>query len=248
MFNIVFNGKNLPDFVRVKAVSTTALPYVSHNILTLSGGSIIDGGTQTGSKIISVDFVIDTSKSTVGTSVFQLTRELGLWLKGNRYALSELYISEAEGTYYLAKVNNSVDVQDAMFIGEGTIEFIVPSGYGYTKRDIVATVSGSTLTTDYTGTIASYPIIEWTPTIDYSGNVTFRYDETGSVFSMTGLFKAGKKVVIDCAKKNVKIDGVVNMKVVQLSSKWFTFRETSTCTLVANVSGTFACTTRELLN
>ena len=220
-FYINFNGMDIPEFVRVKAVNTTALPEIKTNYKSVAGGfGVIDTGTTIGGKIIEIEFIIVLP---AGMSLLRAERELGYWLMGNDFKLSPLVISDECELEYMAKVNGNVPVSDLMVAGEGTIEFFVPRGFA-TNRFIKHGAVDSNLKeamVDYYGTADSFPIFYFTPSRDYTKeSLRITHVNKGESIILTGNFKEGEKITIDCNKKLVKVGDNLSLDLIDLNSKW----------------------------
>ncbi|MDZ5038617.1 hypothetical protein GNF66_16010, partial [Clostridium perfringens] len=115
----------MPSYVKVRAVHYSALPELENNFKQKTSGiGLIDTGTQILGKKIKVDFSIVRDNR----SLLQLTQDFAKWLMGNNFNLSPLEITDGETYTFQAKVNNGVEISDAFMVGEGSIEFMVPTG------------------------------------------------------------------------------------------------------------------------
>jgi predicted phage tail component-like protein len=241
-FKVTFNSLDIPSFVKVRAVDFTALPEINNKFIQVGGGiGMLEAGTNTGGKIIKLSVVIvpDYNKS-----LQEMARTLAGWLSQNKFKTCTLVISDDSNMTYKAKVNNNVDINDLLYVGEGDIEFIVPSGMGYgaTLTDsIYTTATSSSQDIIRFGTAPAYPVITWTPRLDYTNAVLeFNCTQTGVYLTLTGNFNIGEEIVIDCKNKVVKRVGVVEMKLLNYASDWLTFPNAGTYTLNCNRSGTVA--------
>ncbi|HBI7084843.1 TPA: phage tail family protein [Clostridium perfringens] len=236
-FMVTFNGVDMPDCLKVKAVNTSILPEVKTSYKDVAGGfGVIDTGTTIGGKTISLDVVIVPP---AGKSLLEMQREVAFWLMGNDFKLSPLVISEECDLEYMAKVNGAVNIKDLFFVGEGTIDFYVPKGIAvgrFTRYG--ANESGNKIIVDYLGTAPSYPIFEFTPTKDYK-NTTLRiaHIETGDTTLITGNFNAGEKIIIDSTKRLVKKGGVLSLDMIDLKSKWLKLKGRRINTFTYNLEG-----------
>lgn len=219
-FMVTFNNLDMPDFLKVKAVNTSALPEINNSFKSVAGGwGSLDTGTTIGGKKIEIEFTIVVPKD---KSLLEMQRDLSYWLMGDSFKLSPLVISDECQLEYMAKVNNQVDITDQTFTGEGKIEFIVPKGVAVNRNIIYgANESGNKIIVDYLGTAPTYPVFEFTPDSDYK-NTTFRISHvnTGETFILKGDFKAGETIIIDCNKKLVKKGGVLSLDMIDLESDW----------------------------
>ncbi|MCW6094544.1 phage tail family protein [Clostridium sporogenes] len=175
-FTVNFNGVNMPSWLKVKAVDFTALAEPTINLTKRTGGiGNIFSGFSLGSKKISVKVIIPPAYKTdlqTGITISEtpvltkVARDLTEWLMGNNWKPSPLTFNDDEGIYYDAIVNNSVDIHDLLVAGEGTIDFIVPSGVSRgAVHGNIATIdwSNKIATVNYQGTAPSYAYIEYKP-------------------------------------------------------------------------------------
>lgn len=213
-----FNGKSLPKFMKVKRVNISALPSVSTNLKANAGGyGVLSGESTFGEKVISADVSIVIPS---GYSLQKCARELAVWLQGDNFKLSPLIISDDAEVHYMAKISNSVAINDLIFAGEGTIEFVVPSGVAVGSVKSYTGTTKSTFT--YGGTAKAYPQIELTLNSQISnGVVNITNVKTGEKISLAGTFQAGNKIKIDCSKHLVKVNDKLQLNMLSLDSQFF---------------------------
>lgn len=214
-----FNGIDIPNFIKVRAVNISALPSVSTNLKANIGGyGVLSGNSTFAEKVISVDVsIVIPSRYTLQKCV----RELAEWLMGDNFKLSPLIIKDDAEVYYMAKISNSVDISDLIFAGEGSIKFVVPSGVAVGNE--IKTYTGATKTVfTYGGTIKAYPQIEATINSEISsGSVNIVNVKTGEKISLAGSFAVGDKITIDCSKHLVKVNDKIQLNMLSLDSQFF---------------------------
>lgn len=240
-FNITFNGVSMPSFVRVKTVDFTVLPDISHNFKQVTGNvGLIEAGTAIGGKTLKMSIMIIPDS---GKSLTDMSRELAYWLRGNNFKTSSLVISEESTMTYQAKVNTAIDISDLIFVGEGELEFIVPTGIA--KSSVaVGVVVGTNIVITYNGTAPTKPVIQWTVPAPLTGaTLTLTCTETGQSVSITGTFATNDVIIIDCKNKYVKKNGVVDMTLVNFSSKWISLPSRGTYNITKSQAGTYTCST-----
>lgn len=244
-FNIYFNNKKLPDFVKVKGVGFSALPAVSHNFKQIQGGgNIKTASLNLGAKLFNIDIVIvkDANKS-----LTEMCRELSLWCIGDNFKLSSLVFTDDPNVYYEGVVTNNVEINDIIFAGEGSIEITVPSGIATSINPMSIPSNGTTASVWYRGTAPSFPTITFSPTTDrYNEAVAFTNTQTGHRIVLRGDFLKGTNVAIDCAKKVVKVDGHPALRMLDIESEWIRFMGSSTYDIVCSSKyGTFTVSYNE---
>lgn len=235
-FGIKFNGKPIPSYVRVRSVKYTALPELQNNFQRkISGVGLVDAGTQILGKTVTVEFSIIKDNR----SILQLTQDFAKWLMGNNFNLSPLEITDGEKVTFQAKVNNGVEITDALAVGEGTIEFIVPTGVATGGNSDVSVV-GNKITVYYTGSAISFPQVS--VTLEEATSVVRIQDpRSGRQVTVNGNFRAGDTIEIDCMAKRVKINGYINMKGVSLNSTWISYPTSGTYTIQCVGTGVWSC-------
>ena len=245
MFNVTFNSLDIPSFVKVKAVDFAVLPSISHNFKQAVGGrGLLEAGTLIGGKILKLNIII---VPTAGKSLTDMSREFAQWLQGDSFKLCPLVISDEASMTYQAKINSSVDISDLIYIGEGDLEFIVPSGVAQnTTRNITVTPNGSILTFINNGTAPSRPVIKWTPSATLTGvTQQFICSETGRKVEIAGNFTAGVQITIDCENKVAKRGLVVEMTMVNFATEWIVIPNRGVFTVVGTYAGTYSATALE---
>lgn len=239
-FNVTFNGISIPSFVGVRTVDFTVLPDISHSFKQIIGGmGLREAGTSIGGKTLKMKIIIipDPNKS-----LTSMARELAYWLMGNNFKVSPLVISDENTMTYQAKINSAVDVSDLIYLGEGELEFIVPSGIAKSSTTVPVTVNtpSSKFTITYNGTAPTYPVINWTPSANLTNaTINFTCVETGDTVSLTGNFTSGQTILIDCENKVVKRAGTVEMTLINYSSNWIRLKTRGTYNITWSQSGTY---------
>lgn len=246
MFKVTFNGVSIPSFIKVRTVDFSVLPDINHSFKQIAGGfGLLETGTTIGAKVLKMKILIipDSNKS-----LTEMSREFAYWLRGDNFKACDLIISDDATMTYKAKINDKVDISDLLFVGEGELEFIVPSGMakGLSVTGGATTVGSGTFIVMYNGTAPSLPVITWTPPTNLT-NVTLNIScaETGDIVSLTGNFTAGVHVEIDCQKKVVKKGGLVDMKLINFSTTWLDFQSRGAYTLTVSRAGNYNCTYSE---
>ena len=132
-----FNGVSIPRFVKVRAVSISALPSINTNLKGINAGyGAINGKTSLGEKYLKAEVSIVIPS---GYSIQKCARELAVWLKGNNFDLCPLIVEDDAEIRYMAKASSSVDIADLIVAGQGSIEFVIPSGCGESVNQKTAT-------------------------------------------------------------------------------------------------------------
>ncbi|URZ16856.1 distal tail protein Dit [Clostridium felsineum] len=238
-FRVWFNGKEIPSYVVVQTVETTALPSISNKLTTVPGAyGAVRTGIEIGEKTIEMAVtIIPPTDKTLSETI----RDLAGWLSGDSFRGGELLISEDMEVRYNAFVDSAVKVSDLIVAGQGVIRFIVPSGFGVGKT-VTGTVNlsaGASMLIDYQGTAPSYPIIEWTPSSNIALTTVFFRVGTDIIFTLYSAFNAGEKVVVDMGKRNVTIAGNSGLSKVPLTSEWLKFPKADNYSVTVSHAGLY---------
>ncbi|HID0815694.1 TPA: phage tail domain-containing protein [Clostridium botulinum] len=237
-FNVNFNGVNIPSWIKVKAVDFTALAEPTINLTKRTGGiGSIYSGFSLGSKKISLKILIPpqyktsfiTGKTTSETPVLTtVARELSEWLMGDNWKPSPLYFGNDEGIYYDAIVSNSVDISDLLVAGEGTIEFVVPSGVSRGAiHGNIATIdwTNKVATIDYQGTAPSYAYVEYKPhTIINPEDDWYMEVQENLTELYIDYFNSFSENVIDCEARSIKSTSTTSLNNLRFNKfTWLQF-------------------------
>lgn len=220
-----FNGVKVPEFLKVQAIHIQTLPAIETNLKKIVGSSgRIAGRSDLGEKVIKCDVIVVIPE---GYSLQKCGRELAVWIRGNDFKLSPLIIEDDPEIQYLAKISNSVDLSDLLFVGSGSIEFVVPSGDSELIRPV--TTSGTkSVTVNNQGTKATFPVIEATiGTNVTAGSIVLQNITSGKKAVFSGTFKAGQILTFDCNKHLVKLDNRLDISMLSIESEFFELLEGS---------------------
>ena len=232
-YTILFNGKELPDFIKVKSVSFQVLPAVNHQFLHIgSTGGVKTAAVNLGGKVFDVEVVLVKEH---GRSLTELGIELSLWCAGNDFRLSKLIFTDDIAVAYDAVVTNNVEINDLLYAGEGTIQFTVPSGIANRVEPTTVSSINGRANINYTGTAVAYPEITFYPNTDrINESVAFYSVANGTRVVITGDFIAGNPVVINCDKKVVSIGNSIALKMIQLETDWIYLQSGTHDTIVCS--------------
>lgn len=227
-----FNGVSIPRFVKVRAVSISALPSINTNLKGINADyGAINGKTSLGEKYLKAEVSIVIPS---GYSIQKCARELAVWLKGNNFDLCPLIVEDDAEIRYMAKASSSVDIADLIVAGQGSIEFVIPSGCGESVNQKTATGTPKA-SVKYSGSHRAFPIIEVTVGGTASA-ITINNVQKGCAVFLNGSFKSGDKLYIDCSKHLVKLNNEVHMELIGLSSKFIEL-ESGTNDISCSISG-----------
>lgn len=155
MIDIYYGGVKLTEYFKV-------LKGFQRNIGSDWKNAFLDSGWADGVKLkkskitqktISIPFFIKNDLN-------DYRRKIALAL--NTKETKELIFSDEPNIFYNAIPDGEVDLEELMFIGKGTINFIVPDGVGHATKTDIYTTQSDTFTVNNKGTYKSYPILEAT--------------------------------------------------------------------------------------
>ena len=228
-----FNRVDCPDFLKVTSVGISALPSLETNLTSIPGKyGMLNSRTSFGGKTISFEVMLINRKK----SLYQMASELAQFLKGDNWNLSKLSTCEVEGKHLMAKVSNSVDINDLQVAGSGTIEFVIPIPLWVANEETTIQSTEKSFTVENTGTHEVLPVLtlKMTSTGDY---VEIKNTTTGKSFKVTYRFKSGDVLVFDMNKKSIKVNGESNMTIFNIDTDWLELAQGNNA-LVVNTSAT----------
>lgn len=212
-----FNGVPLPSFIKVTGRTVSVLPPTEIKYKKLPrqmGGFFSRTDLNPRQYKLQVAVTLDDQHN--------LDEQLdifGQWLRGNNFEPSALTFMEQPDRYVLAVVDGSTDIEDMFLVGKGSITFLAvnPVKYLYSgleKKD------KAPLPVNYLGDIEQ-PLI---CSFKLSKNCS-KIELSVDTFSdrkilLVGTFKKDTVIEVDSNKKVVKVNGLVNMKVLALESEW----------------------------
>lgn len=234
-YNVTFNGLDIPNFVKVKTVDFPVFANLSTNVIPKTGGI---GGFFTGSTLGSkkIKMRIMVIPQSAGDTISSMARSLAEWLQGDMWKLSELSFSDDPNIFYDAVCDNSVDIADLIFAGEGDITFIVPSGVGRGAiHGNIATVDYGlkTVTVNYNGTAPSSAYIYYHPnySVVEADDWSMTVQETGDRLKIKQFMSFGNNY-IDCEKRRITSTTGTSIKDVLLNfTEWINFPKKGTYTI-----------------
>ncbi|MDB8553918.1 phage distal tail protein [Turicibacter sanguinis] len=194
---LYFNDLQLPSFVKVTGIEETLLPTVDEEDY----------------RYIKVNFNIWRYRM---LSEEQL-KEFSTWLQGDEFEYSKLTLPHRQGSYYMAIVDNSVEITDGLRSGSGTIEFKCRPNRISKSTNTVSFNTEQVI--EYSGTISTYPRVKVDVLQQCSEiELSFSNRKNSNHIKLVGHFNQGQNIVIDTKTKKVTVDGVLNMQILTLDS------------------------------
>lgn len=214
---IKFNGVRLPSWVVVTGISFQTLPTLDifeYQAPRRVGG--IDGGVKRGGSTIKLSLLMLKDKS---KNIHQQRLELKKWAIGDNWKPSQLILDEQPNKYYMARVLNSMEIDDLFTHGKTDVEFYCADPIAYDVNETVVNSSGTTVTIDYKGLEPALVKIVINHPYSYT-NLKVANLKTGVENRLINEVNPNKELIIDNVKKKVTIDGDTAMKIVSLENEW----------------------------
>lgn len=203
---IIFNERQMPDFVRVLNIHHSILPPISQNLINIGGrAGAYDFGNTIGTREITVDIAVVAPEENVMPSMLE---ELSEWLIYDE--AKELILGDNPYRYYLAKVTGDTNIDEQFIVGEGSITFVctepyifgqersvvIPPEYQGEPMELINTGSADTfpyMSFDITKDLTSFSVVSGDEYIDLGTPFEVDTDESKKV-------DAGGYVLIDYLK------------------------------------------------
>lgn len=194
--SLYFNDRQLPSFVRVNNIQVQVLP------------------NEEDRKKVTVSFYIHRHQL---ISNHQMD-EFATWLKGNNFKPSPLILPNDLTSYYLAKVNNDVDIDGSLTRGEGTIEFLCVKSQRISFTQNQQSFTHSRVI-QYRGNRKTSPILRFF-ILSQTSEIKLRVQNSNhdNCIRLVGHFNEDQTIEVDMGTKKVSIDGVVKMPILTLDS------------------------------
>lgn len=217
MSTVKFNDKELPDFVKLVSREIAVLPEIDVKSMELPrqlGSSFLY--TNLGKKKEALEFTLIPSKV---DSIDSASIKFAEWLRGDNFKPSKIIFGDKPDRYGLAQVNGSVSVSDLFIYGKISVEFLYLDPVAYKLVGI--DVSGTTaFNVEYDGEIPQ-PFNATFIVVAASSKIELRSNKTTKKIILNGTFSANTRIQVDTSKKQVFVNGILNMKVISFDSEWF---------------------------
>ncbi|MGN4739062.1 distal tail protein Dit [Bacillus cereus group sp. MYBK227-1] len=154
-----FNGKRNPNVIPLQGKKRPAWAPLDHMFLEVShypGGRLLRTQTKMRKILVPIALLYDSAKEAE-----KLKEEIADWLVTDQPC--ELIFDDEKDRTFLAVVDETLDLNQLVDLGEGTLTFICPMPYKLGKEqtvDFKKDVSGLVASVQNKGTVHSNPIIE----------------------------------------------------------------------------------------
>ena len=232
MFKLMYNGVEVPNFVKVTGIDQYLLPEIEqYNSKIPSSYGNIDGGISYGSKVFTVHYMIIFDGE---HSDSYYVDKMAAWLIGNNSKVSKFQIDDS-GEYYMARPTDAINMSDAILYGSGDITFVASNPRRYAPNVMSRTLNktGNTTVT-YTGLVPVCPVFT---AVCSNGTTSVKITNTTTKDYVLVSGTLNGTLVIDCDKKFVSLEGVKDMSLLDIKSDWITLSRGSN-TISVTVTGT----------
>lgn len=226
-----FNGKELPEYVRVTGIELPVTPDISGLTRTVPR---MFGEIDTGTQIKGGEFKFDialalTPQIDIHTAIDQLKD----FLKGDNYEESKLVFREQPNKYYMARMVGSTNMKDLFVYGEGSFTLHATKLIKYEDKE--QTTSGGSI--NYLGTLKSSPVLDITLSSSFK-NIVITHMQSNRKMTLVGDFSENTKIQVDTGRKLVKVSNQLNNKVISLDSDWVELQSgNNTITVTSGAGG-----------
>lgn len=211
--SIKYDGVEMPDFITITNIKTQVLPNIENKLLQAPRAiGAIDVGTNYGTKIITVSFMFKDKS----LGFIEKSEALASWLRVDDLKARKLVLPSHPNSYYLAKPNNSIELDDNITMAKGEIEFICLNPF---RIDTTQTLQSSN-TFNYKGTAKTDPVLDITVTNNTDNiKVNISNELYNNYINLVGNFNAGDNVKVDLRNNKVYLNDKLNMNLWGLDSK-----------------------------
>lgn len=220
---IKYDNVEIPDFIKITSVKTQVLPNIENKLLQAPRAiGAIDVGTNYGTKVITISFMF--KDSSIG--FIDKSEALASWLRVDNLKARKLVLPSHPNSYYLAKPNNSVELDDGIRIAKGEIEFICLNPFRIDSNPVIINRSSSSFRTNsefkfnYAGSAKTD--IDLTINVEGSCNnikINFKNEIYDNYINLNGNFNTGDTVKISLEKAKVYLNDKLDMSIWGLDSK-----------------------------
>lgn len=211
--SIKYDGVGIPNFVTITNIKTQVLPSIENKLFQAPRSiGAIDVGTNYGTKIITISFVFKDNS----LGFIEKSEALASWLRVDDLKARKLVLPSHPNSYYLAKPNNSIELDDNITMAKGEIEFICLNPFRIDGNQTTQTNNSF----NYKGSAKTDPILEIIVK-NAANNIKVSVSNEGynNYISLVGNFGAGDKLKVDLKNNKVYLNDNLNMSLWGLDSK-----------------------------
>lgn len=172
-YNIMFDGKPMPNFMKVVKVDNMILPTISQNTMSIPGRiGAYYFGNEIGTRQIDVEVIIFASKK---NELPKYARQVAAWLYHDEP--KKIEFSDNRGYYYYASFTGTSSIEELSRIGRATLSFICYDPLLYGRESVTMLNRGGQHVIGNLGTAPAFPIISMVATTDLTGFNVISKDE-----------------------------------------------------------------------
>lgn len=220
---IEYDGVDMPNFITVTNIKTQVLPNIENKLLQAPRAiGAIDIGTNYGTKSIIISFRFKDNS----LGFIEKSEAIAEWLRIDDLKARKLVLPSHPNSYYLAKPNNSIELDDNLLSAKGEIEFVCINPFRIDNNPVLIKRSASSFRTNsefkfyYVGSAKTCPeIILKVEDICNNIKINFKNGKYDNYINLNGNFNAGDIIVVDINKSKVYLNNNLNMSLWGLDSK-----------------------------
>ena len=208
---IKLNGIDMPNFLIVTGCSHDITGSIEHDLVDIPGYKGVNiRSTNKKPRSIVIDFKYRDS----GFLTYDKKEIISEWIHSSNLKECKLEYSWITESHYLVVPNGDIGLTDNIKVKSFSLEFILVNPC---RIDNLEQVQTSNFT--YTGTESTYPIVEFDVS-NACSNIKLNFSNAlnSGFIELNASFNAGNKIIIDCKKKSIRVNGNINMPILSLDS------------------------------
>ena len=211
--SIKYDGIEIPSFITITNIKAQVLPSIENKLLQAPRAiGAIDVGTNYGTKIITIGFMFKDKS----LGFIEKSEALASWLRVDDLKARKLVLPSHPNSYYLAKPNNSIELDDNITMAKGEIEFICLNPF---RIDSTQTLQSSN-TFNYKGTAKVDPVLDITVTNNTDNiKINISNELYNNYINLVGNFNTGDNIKVDLRNNKVYLNDKLNMNLWGFDSK-----------------------------
>lgn len=209
--SIWLNGIPMPDFLIVTGCSHDITGSIEHDIGDIPGYKGINiRSTKKNPRSIIIDFKYRDS----GFLTYEKKEEISNWIHSNDLKECKLEYGWIPGSHYLVVPTGNTGLTDNVKIKNFSLEFLLVNPCRIENEEEVKTGNFT-----YIGTESTYPTLELDVTRACNKvKIEFKNKITSGFMELNTSFNQSEKIVIDCKKKSIKVNGKDSMPILSIDS------------------------------
>lgn len=199
-----------------------------------------DFGTDLGERDIEIEgFIAQSTNAALEAAIpaiaqlFDPTNE-----SGTDRGFKQLIFDTLSDRYFLAKLTGEPIVERMVTTGKVKLTMRCADPFAYSVAQYTPSAAASSLAITPGGTYRTFPVVEITAGVGYTGTVTLTNGLTAEAISWTGTLINGDILKFDMGTFRAYVNGVVSMAGLSTGSAWFPLYPNLAQTLTVTGLGT----------